>query len=651
MKIYYLLALGCATGLNYPDSMYSATSYLSKVLPENPFLFPYMREMAIKNADDTLDYSSLFYHAEDKYSALNKYAQILHDSIPTYLTDIQKSHLKTSLNFIKNVETIDEELGNYTKYVYELLYEKLGSFLNLEPLPEKASESLIISTATNVPESAESEIVLERRLDQFPDEIFNDSLNGYYSSTKVSANFIGEYIAAYNFSLYALHELSIKEGKSIFDDFEIIPARVDTGLKVEITSTLSSNGPGATEVVLERRFKSESESILEFSDILQSSRSLFDNEDHKLQYVVGKIAHASRIVHLDPVAGAALGSVAAVGTLARNPSIFDENSDLVHALLIQSALDSGKFRKLDYVFEKKVAVARLMEIDFIASELVCSELSFEDAFNQAMKSYEFDTDKALVTRMKEIVSRNNAESRWAQSLKQIDEDGYSVYLLKRMNSLLEKGPDSKEEWGEIDRNIISLNKLSLLTGEIDAFGANGINIHDRKLDWIEQYQVKNIWTRNQTDLLQRVQRLKTVVEHISDQINILVDIVGKEIYVDASNAEDPAKFFEQNRETLKSLTYSQALAANRIYTGLLEYLANSQQNGVYNEDIVSIRNTVYGHNGNDNGGLFINATPDVVTTRAAERIRTGSKGAFGAHSLTNRFVINKPSSLSWIFKI
>jgi hypothetical protein len=554
MILISLPLAGLVSALNYPDSIYSATAYLSKVLPENPLIFPLMNEMAVTNIDGTLDYHSLFYQAEDEYDAINTYARIIYDSVPETLTAEQKVFLKTSLEFIRNNESTDKELQDYCQYVYRLMVSKFGGYLELEPIEDQESNSTTAAIAEPSPHTLDEVVFEKRHPENVVKEEFDDTLNGSYSDAVVSSDFVKEYIAAHNTTLRALLQLSKYEGASIFNAYEIVPAHQYNNT---VTSTLTSEGSKETEIIYEkRRLNSESESLQQLSSIVESYQELFVKGQSKLQFVTGRLIHAAKAAQLDSAAAATISAIASVSIIARNFTLTSYSEEAKKLLIEQSSIDPSDFRKWNSSDKKMEAISKLFEIDFIASELGNrkSAISIENAgydkvFLDLLDSYSFDPKKNVVDRIKEFVRSNEIDYEAELELKKIEEIGYSDYLLRKLNDLFTSSDPDK--WDKIDQTVISINKFSLLVRDVDRIGVNGINIHNQKLDWLNRFKTNHLTDERIQLILNRVENIKTVVDHISDEISFLVDLVGDVLNVDPSNANDPAEFFEQNSSILQ----------------------------------------------------------------------------------------------------
>jgi hypothetical protein len=619
--------------LNFPDGMYTATTYLSKALPQNPFIFPIMKEMAVINPDETLDYSSLFYQAKDEYSALDSFSRILNDYIPEFLDSEQKNNLKKSFEYIRSIDTKDAELGKYCKYVYGQLDQRFGPFVGLEPLPitESREENAIATAISEASESADNEVVLERRAEKATDELFNEELNGFYSDSNVSPDFIEEFMFIYNATLYTLLELAEIEGEKMFEAAEIVTSRAETMPQpAPVTAPNAPDSNPVREVVLERRAPSNLENLQKYSEEIGKLRPVFMSKDHKLEFVLGKVAKVAKTNRLDNNI-AIICQATAVG--AAVSSKFQGTGSHV----IQASIDlTGKTAKFITQTNQRTAnadvkndsVYAMLDLDIIASILREINASgnpepYDSLIFRALQSFKLNRDLLAVERMWELSADSNQEQEKVEKMREL---GVGAYLLVELEALLNQ--TGGENLDRIDRIVNLLNKLAI-SYSFDKFGLNGIDMHESKTTWLK--------TLKDPDVQASLSAWKTPVNHIENNINILVQLIGNDFPIDSRNMNDIALFFADNQSSLNGLGLEKRLEARKLYINIVHHLSNCQSRGEYSQDIISLKKILIGE---DNmSGLFGNALTSQASLSAAEMLCNGKESSSTTRSLAGAISI------------
>jgi hypothetical protein len=913
MKFQNLIFLGSVLGLNYQDSIYSATALLQKVLPDNPMLFPIFDGTALINADDTLDYSSLYNGAETSYDAINSYTVAILRYLPDVLTKEQASDFIKSLNLINNIQTEDEALGQYCNMVYKRLYDKFNTMYQLEPLVdsfiytpttsddvgkdsenmttleisstetlnleesdttsidevgttetlnleesstgsidevsptetlnleesstgsidevsttetlnleesdttsidevsptetlnleessttsidevsptetlnleesstgsidevsptetlnleesstgsidevsttetlnlekssagsideilnleesdttsidevsptnlEESSTSIIdevssdtkssvleskttaidlsestlsahddtqwvtqnqlldwqpaieITTTFSIPEFTELgdvgidtvtssspintqyEIILQKRSSYVQKETFNDELNGEYSDADVPIDYVDKFLTNHQSILKTLQGLTEINGENMFIDNQIItPILSEKYLESTRTTLISETESSDDEIILERRdAELDFENLRSFNERAEQYRSLFLNKRSKLQNVMGKMSKLANEKSLDKklsIAATALSAVAAAAQMLVPAlgTVASFGLSAMGVILKTSSLFIASSRHYKTTDEQN-AIFQMIDIDFVAFELSANANgkgleSYNLLVERGLDSVKNNPDKSVVARMFELAGTEGAEIFDKQKYAKILKLGYSGFLQSKIDELMVSDDDGK--WTQMDRTIMSLNKLSLITSQIDDKGFDGIDLHDNKQKWLKTYGREiNQFDPSSFATEERLIKLKTPVDHLADEIDNLVNLVGDDLTIDSTNADDPTKFFQDNENVLKGLKSKKASEARNIYRNMIHHLSNCQSNGEYNQDVVSLKNILVGED--DQSGLFGKELKSKALKRAAMKINNGQKSKTDKKGLKSRIGIKPPS--------
>jgi hypothetical protein len=609
MNLLLLISTVCA--LNFADSIYSATFFLSKAIDIYP-LFPIVDEIAFYNQDQTLDYSTLISGAENKYDAINAYETLIYLNFPVTMTDEQKGNMTQSLYYIRDVESA--ELGDYCRVVYQRIHQRYGLYLGLGPLP--VTKTTTTSTTTATP--TETEVILDRRATSSDDILAEDIVDRYTVGGNITEAFYNDFLSSFNATLLAYRTIDKFYGNDFFlynsGSQPVITSTIQTST---VTQTLSSETPDVTEIILDKRSEIDT-ARLNYENAMRNFPRVFQDMG-KVNRLVQKVSDfTSKKFGFEKTEAATLVGLT-IGAAALNELklpgayVLDAAAKFKTDATLKNAMDTLRTSEI-----LKTSLIVYLKLDF-ATSLIHGSSSNTETLTSMVNGYVNDPTVRTAT-VKDMVYNALTTALEPELDKEVDDIfgdsaagkkgvGLTKFLIERTQMEADKGEDAQV--GKLMVNIRLLNKMSFLSGANDVgFDVDGLDMHDLKT------QLKNKQPMPPR-LKVAIDKFKTPVDHLQDQINTLVNDKDFIASSGGKDTDDPAEFFRDNQDALKKIASKPRI--NNQLKNIAHSLSNITKDGKAGEDIGEISDILVG-DGTNNFGL-VGDKPNPSFKAAAAKLR------------------------------
>jgi hypothetical protein len=527
--IYFVLNLIVSAEVySFQTGMYLAVVYLSRALPDLPFLFPFTKEMPVSYENGTLKFSSLIMDSKDEIDCLGRYDVIVSQYFPIFLTEAQRFNIDKSIQYLGSINSEIEYLTEAAKEKFESVTQK---FLNLYTNTTDSSETSASGNDSKTNTGSSNGLILQYEDEQESSpsgkdteetvktspkkEIFDQSVIAKHAVEEFNGNDVTLFIEDYIYALKQLNKISTQTGEFIYSD------RV-------LNNLVKRNLVNNTRAYINRQLDAHISDLRKLISDPKRSKNV--------QTICASVARVATTYTLSTVADATLRLLA-----LRNRNILDTNDPKnprsvdtqQHQTSIDKLADADADTDVTSLYE-------LIEADFITRNILFfadrnipdHSLEYNTLLVEVQQEYDnqrhnqFDA-KSIYERMKAVSEANGVGWPNEDEANTIETISLSTFFEKLLDNSVKSGDTAAVEF-----LVKSLSRMKYLQNKFDPknFGINGLDIDKSK--WGDEFWEQDLETQvGKQSIKKTIYKLHSVIDDIQVKIDILnYKLLGEAYY-------------------------------------------------------------------------------------------------------------------------